>query len=53
MLKNKQIKFGLFDIGETLIDANTNEKGISDYLEQYDYRIYTKIPNNYLFYHNS
>jgi len=50
MLKNNKIKFGLFEIGETLKDANTSEKEICDYLEQYNYKIYTEIPNNYLFY---
>ena len=50
MLKNNKIKFGLFEIGETLEDANTSEKEICDYLKEYNYRIYTKIPNNYLFY---
>ena len=50
MLKDNKIKMGLFEIGETLTDANTNEHEICDMLESYNYKIIKNIPNNYLFY---
>jgi FkbM family methyltransferase len=50
MLENNKIKMGIFEIGETLKDANTNENEICAMLENYNYKIYKEIPNNYLFY---
>lgn len=50
MLENNKIKMGIFEIGETLKDANTSENEICTMLENYNYKIYKEIPNNYLFY---
>lgn len=50
MLKDNKIKMGLFEIGETLRDANTSEYDICNMLEKYNYKIMKEIPNNYLFY---
>ena len=50
MLKHNKIKMGLFEIGETLTDANTTEHEICNMLESYNYKIMKEIPNNYLFY---
>ena len=50
MLENNKIKMGIFEIGETLKDANTSENEICNMLENYNYKIYKEIPNNYLFY---
>ena len=50
MLENNKIKVGIFEIGETLKDANTSEDEICNMLENYNYKIYKEIPNNYLFY---
>jgi FkbM family methyltransferase len=50
MLKENNIKMGLFEIGETLTDANTSENEICNMLESYNYKIIKNIPNNYLFY---
>lgn len=50
MLRNNKIKMGLFEVGETLRDANTSEYDICNMLEKYNYKIMKEIPNNYLFY---
>jgi FkbM family methyltransferase len=51
MLENKKIKMGIFEIGETLKDAGTNEKEICDFLENKGYIIHNDIvPANYIFY---
>jgi FkbM family methyltransferase len=50
MLKNGNIKMGLFEVGETLKDAGTCEDEICNMLKSYGYNIVTKIPMNYLFY---
>ena len=50
MLRNNKIKMGLFEVGETLRDANTSEHDICNMLEKYNYKIMKEIPNNYLFY---
>lgn len=51
MLKNNKIKMGIFEIGETLTDAGTNENEICNYLMEYNYIIEKNIvPNNYIFY---
>ena len=51
LLKNNKIKCGIFEVGTTLYDANTNEKEICDILENYGYIINKDIVvNNYLFY---
>jgi len=51
MLKNKKIKCGLFEIGETLKDAGTNEKEICELLKGYGYNIDKTVSNNdYFFY---
>jgi len=50
MLKNKKIKCGIFEIGETLKDAGTSDKEICDLLENYGYTINKQISrNDYLF----
>jgi len=50
MLKNNLIKMGLFEVGSTLEDANTNENEICSMLENYGYKINKNIACNYLFY---
>ena len=51
MLENKKIMCGVFEIGETLKDANTNETEIIDLLHKYGYAINTTFDNsNYMFY---
>ena len=51
MLKNNKISCGIFEIGQTLYDANTNENEIIDILEKYNYKINKNFDyNNYLFY---
>lgn len=50
MLKNNKIKMGLFEIGETLTDANTSATAICNILESCNYKVMKNIPNNYLFY---
>ena len=51
MLRNKKIKCGIFEVGQTLTDANTSEKDIVDLLEGYGYKIDKSISiNDYLFY---
>lgn len=49
MLKHNKIKMGLFEIGDTLIDANTSNIEISHFLESFNYKIVKHIQNNYLF----
>jgi len=51
MLKNNTIKMGIFEIGETLVDAGTSEDEICKYLMKYNYKIDKNfVPNNYIFY---
>ena len=51
LLKNKKIKCGIFEIGETLHDASTNENEICDMLISHGYLINKNISNSdYLFY---
>ena len=51
LLENNQIKCGVFEIGQTLYDANTSENEIINILEDYGYTINkTFDDNNYLFY---
>jgi FkbM family methyltransferase len=51
MLQNNIIKMGIFEIGETLIDAGTSEDEICKYLMKYNYKIEKNfVPNNYIFY---
>ena len=51
LLKNNKIKCGLFEVGPTLHDANTNETEICEILEKYGYIINKDIvESNYLFY---
>jgi len=50
MLKNKKIFSGIFEIGETLKDANTDENEICRLLEGYGYKIVKTISrNDYIF----
>jgi FkbM family methyltransferase len=50
MLKNKKIKCGIFEIGETLKDAGTSDKEICELLENYGYTINKNISrNDYVF----
>jgi len=51
LLKNKKINCGIFEVGQTLRDANTNEEEIFILLEGYGYKIDKSISEeNYLFY---
>jgi FkbM family methyltransferase len=51
LLQNKKIRCGIFEIGQTLYDANTNENQICTMLMNYGYTINTSISNSdYLFY---
>jgi FkbM family methyltransferase len=51
MLKNNKIKCGIFEVGQTLIDANTKEEDIINLLKSYGYKIDKSISqNDYLFY---
>ena len=50
MLGKKAIKGGIFEIGETLNDANTSETEICEILEKFEYKILKNIPGNYMFY---
>jgi len=51
LLKNNKIKCGLFEVGDTLHDAGTNEIEICDILEKYGYIINKDVvESNYLFY---
>lgn len=50
MLKNRKIISGIFEIGETLKDANTSENEICNLLETYGYKIVkTMFATDYLF----
>jgi FkbM family methyltransferase len=50
MLKNKKIKCGVFEIGETLKDAGTSDREICELLENYGYTINKNISkNDYIF----
>jgi len=51
MLRNNKIKCGIFEVGQTLTDANTSEEEIINLLESYGYKIDKTISqNDYLFY---
>lgn len=51
LLKNKQIKCGIFEVGQTLYDANTHENEICDILLSYGYILNkTFSKNDYVFY---
>jgi len=51
MLASNKIKSGIFEIGQTLYDANTSETEIVSLLEQYGYHINKSIDAyNYIFY---
>ena len=51
MLASNKIKSGMFEIGQTLYDANTSEVDIVILLEQYGYKVNkTFDDNNYIFY---
>jgi FkbM family methyltransferase len=51
MLQNKKILCGIFEIGQTLYDANTSENEITNLLEGYGYKIDKTISgSDYLFY---
>lgn len=48
MLKNNKVLCCIFEVGQTLLDASTNE---TESLEGYGYIIYkTLFANDYLFY---
>lgn len=50
MLKNKKIIGGLFEVGETLKDANTSESEICNLLESHGYKIVKNLfPSDYIF----
>ena len=51
MLSSNKIKSGIFEIGQTLYDANTSEAEIISLLEQYGYQINKSVDaRNYVFY---
>lgn len=51
LLKNKKIKCGIFEIGQTLYDANTHENEICDLLYSYGYIVDKRFSqNDYVFY---
>jgi FkbM family methyltransferase len=51
MLENNKIKCGIFEVGQTLVDANTSEAEICDMLEKYGYRIDKTVSrSDYIFY---
>lgn len=51
MIKNKKIKCGIFEIGNTLYDANTHENEIVTILENNGYKIDKTLSNaDYFFY---
>ena len=51
MLKDHKILCGIFEVGQTLLDANTSEEEIIHLLEGYGYKIDKTISSNdYLFY---
>ena len=45
MLKNKKIKCGIFEVGQTLTDAGTSEAELSTMLVNYGYRLNREISN--------
>ena len=51
MFKNKKIKGGLFEIGETLKDAGTSEQEIATILENYGYNIVKNLSRNDWYFH--
>ena len=51
MLKNKKIKAGLFEIGQTLTDAGTSEQEIADILQSYGYNIVKNLSINDWYFH--
>jgi FkbM family methyltransferase len=51
MFKEKKIKAGLFEIGETLKDAGTSEQEIATILERYGYNIVKNLSNNDWYFH--
>lgn len=51
MLKNKKIKAGIFEIGETLKDAGTSEEEIETILKNYGYNIVKNLSRNYWYFH--
>jgi FkbM family methyltransferase len=52
LLKNKKIKCGIFEIGQTLTDANTSENEICSYLKSYGYETYRLNEDNIFFVSN-
>ena len=51
MFKEKKIKAGLFEIGETLKDAGTSEEEIATILENYGYNIVKNLSRNDWYFH--
>lgn len=51
MFKDKKIKAGLFEIGETLKDAGTSEQEIATILERYGYNIVKNLSRNDWYFH--
>lgn len=51
ILKQKKIKAGLFEIGETLKDAGTSEQEIATILESYGYNIVKNLSRNDWYFH--
>ena len=51
MFKNKKIKGGLFEIGETLRDADTSEKEIETILKTHGYNIVKNLSRNDWYFH--
>ncbi len=51
MLKQKKIKGGLFEIGETLKDAGTSEQEIETILRDYGYNIVKNLSRNDWYFH--
>jgi FkbM family methyltransferase len=51
MLSKKAIRCGVFEVGkETYKDANTSETEVCAILEKFGYKLYKKLPRNYVFY---
>lgn len=51
MFKEKKIKAGLFEIGETLKDAGTSEKEIETILKTHGYNIVKNLSRNDWYFH--
>ena len=51
MFKEKKIKAGLFEIGETLKDAGTSEQEIATILEGFGYNIVKNLSRNDWYFH--